>query len=434
MTGHLLLIDSSGFAYRSFYGAPPRNRESDGQPTGAVQGFMTMIWALLVRAEADPPTHAAAVFDAPGPTFRHKLFPEYKANRALARARQFELGPQLIQMRHAAEAFGLTPVEASGWEADDVIATLATRATEADIRTTIVSSDKDFCQLVRNDMVEIIDPMSRKRAVEADVAKKFGVPPSLVVDVQALCGDTVDNIPGVPGIGMEKAAGLIRRFGSLSKLLKDIDKGRGYLTTPAIHAALRRERKNIPLYKKLATLQCDVPLDVELDTLAVKPVQRRHIDAILTTIEAGPALRAVFSPERTLFRIVPGLKPGADPLAWHTAALKKGAKRGTIPDLPQCGWYKRHLVKGGCWVAGRIWRDPESDFATGKRTGRDILMCMVGGERRDVLSEWMKLCTQPIKEEDYSHMIAVAKWAKQHSPSSCEAVPTKAIDWNAIDL
>lgn len=221
MHKHILLIDASGYAHAAFHAAPRTfSKERNGQsiPTGAIIGFMSMIWRLLNEAQADMPTHGAAVFDAPGLTFRHKLYKRYKANRN----RSEELSVQLPIMREVSRVLGLEAVEREGFEADDVIATLASCARRAGIRVTIVSRDKDMAQLVRAEVpeVEIVDPFERVRRCVPEVIDKFGVPPMQVPDVQALTGDAVDNIPGMPGIGPKKAAALVRKFGNLNGILR----------------------------------------------------------------------------------------------------------------------------------------------------------------------------------------------------------------------
>ena len=418
---HILLIDASGYAHRAYHTGANQFRASDGLPTWAITGFMAMVWRLLGAVQADPPTLAAAVFDAPEKTFRHKLFPEYKNNRP---ARDMELTVQMPYLRHAAETLGITPLEMSGYEADDVIATLATRARKAGIRATIVSSDKDFCQLVVDGQVEIVDPLSRQRVLEADVrnAKKFGVEPKLVPDVQALAGDSVDNIPGLDGIGLKTAAGLIRRFGSIEGVLKGANSRSEYLSA-SIRQCLKKDGGRLALYRKLATLRCRVPLKVELESLKLEPVMRSHLEDFLKLLEASNKLTEIFALDVKMDRIVAPLE---NPFEWWEDELIAPGQR--VPELPQCGFYRRKLVKGGPWVAARIWRDPEQDYETGKPTGQDVLRCMVGTERRDPVAEWGRLCNQPIKREDYSYEIADADHAKKWRPGDPKANPRKPIN------
>jgi 5'-3' exonuclease len=426
--GHILLIDASGFAYRSFYSRNPVYRASDGLPIGATLGFMEMVWGLLGRAQADQPTHAAAIFDAPGSTFRHTLFPEYKANRKLMKARQQELTPQLPYMRHAAEAMGLVALDAPGWEADDVIATLETRAGEAGVRTTIVSSDKDFQQLVKDGEVEIVDPVARKRILESDVrdSRKFGVAPYQVPDVQALAGDPVDNIPGLDGIGLKTAAGLIRQFGSIGGLTRAAGQ-RGVYLTGTVRAQLKRNGHLLPLYKKLATLDREVPLDISMDALRSGPAEREHLLKFLKVLEAESRFDSIFGGETKLERAVPF---DVEPFGWWAEELLAPGQR--VPEAPQCGYYRRQLKKGAAFVPARIWRTPEFDFVTEKPTGKEIVHCEVGGDLRDAFAEWPRLSANPITKFDFEFETADMKWAREHAPNHPKANPRKLVDITAL--
>lgn len=442
MTGHLLLIDASGFAYRAFHAKAPVYRDSDGQPVWAVLGFMTMLWRLLGAAEADKPTHAAAVFDAPGRTFRHDLFAAYKAERPRSAGRVEELVGQFPMMRVAAQTLGIEPIDAAGFEADDVIATLATRAVAAGIRVTIVSSDKDMCQLVRDGEIEIVDPMprhcvidglvvyARQRVLERDVIEKFGVPPKLVPDVQALAGDDVDGIPGISGIGLLWAGKMIRRFGTLENVLKAAANPRVHLS--GIHRlALQRGAKDAKLYRRLARLRRNVPLKVTgFATFAVRPIQRSHLKEILRALEQSPKFDAVFQGEPQHQRGVPALPPDVDAREWWREELLAPGQK--VPDVPQCGFYRRRLVRGGPWCPARIWREESRDYETGERTGRDVLLCEVAGRAKDAVHQWDSLARSPIPEADYLHMVAVSAWAQQYSPDDPLASPHKAIDFMKV--
>lgn len=427
MPDHLLLLDASGFIHRAYHAANPSYRESDGLPTWAVIGFLSMTWRLLGAAQADMPTLAAAVFDAPGKNFRHKLYAEYKNNRP---ARDKELTDQLPFVRHAAEALGVTPLEVTGYEADDVIATLAARAQKVGMRVTIVSSDKDFCQCVKDGEVEIVDPMSRKRILRADVrdGKKFGVEPHQVPDVQALAGDPVDNIPGIDGLGIRGAASLIRRFGTLEDVLKAAQ-GRKEYFAPRLRAELKKNGDKALLYRKLTTLKRNVPLKVELQSLTLKPVMREHVMAFLRVLEAPQKFEAIFALDPKVVRVVERIEK---PLAWWAAELKRQGQK--IPDEPQCGFFQRRLVRGGPWVPCRIFREPEADVVTGKPTGMDLLKCEVRGEARDPISQWEALARRPIDEATYLHQMALGAWAEKHAPHEPEANPAKAIDWLTAPL
>jgi len=213
--GRLVLVDGSGYIFRAFHALPPMTR-SDGTPVNAVYGFTAMLMKLV---DDLAPDHVAVVFDVARKTFRSDIYPEYKANRSEPPE---ELVPQFALVRAATEALSLPLLEAPGFEADDLIATYARVAEEAGLATLIVSSDKDLMQLVRGD-ITMLDPMKQRRIGADEVFDRFGVPPEKVVDVQALAGDSTDNVPGVPGIGVKTAAELIQTFGDLDNLLASAD-------------------------------------------------------------------------------------------------------------------------------------------------------------------------------------------------------------------
>src|SRR5580693_6378836 len=215
---HVFLVDGSGYIFRAYHALPPINRKSDGLQLNAVFGFCNMLWKLLRDMKPEErPTHLAVVFDKSEKTFRTELYPAYKAHRPDP---PDDLRPQFPLIRDAVRAFDLPCIEMGGYEADDLIATYARQACEAGATTTIVSSDKDLMQLV-NDRVIMFDDMKDRRIGRAEVIEKFGVPPEKVIEVQALIGDSTDNVPGVPGIGPKAAASLIVELGSLDKLIED---------------------------------------------------------------------------------------------------------------------------------------------------------------------------------------------------------------------
>lgn len=417
MTDHLLLVDASGFAYRAFYAWPAVRRNSDGEPIGAILGFMSMIWRLLGAAEEDKPTLGAAIFDKPGRTFRHKLFPEYKANRT--EARSLELAKQIPIMYEVAAVLGLTPLALDGFEADDLIATLATRAMSEGVRTTIVSSDKDFGQLVVDGHIEIIDPMANRRVRSADVRTKFGVEPGKVAEVQALAGDAVDNIPGIPGCGIEKAAALIRRFGSLNEVLRNVEECRW----PGVRNALKRHGPKAKDYLKLTTLKRTVPLDVALCDLTIKPTVKSHVMAILRALESEPRFQSLFAIDFQMIRIVTPVK---DAFAWWREELQCPGQ--AVPEEPQCGFYMRRLVRGGPWVPAKIWREKEFDPETGSATGREWLRCQVGERHRDPYAEWNALCQRPIERSAFNWENADFAHARLYRPDDPKANPAQPID------
>jgi DNA polymerase-1 len=302
---HLLLVDGSGYIFRAFHALPPLNRKSDGLPVGSVQGFSNMLWKLMEDLKgADEPTHMAVIFDAKGKTFRDDFFPDYKAQRPPAPE---ELVPQFPLTRSATRAFNIESIEMEGWEADDIIATYACKARDAGMKVTIVSSDKDLMQLVEPDgSIRLLDtiprpgqPPLRWISVE-EVFNKFGVTPDKVIDVQALCGDSVDNVPGVPGIGVKTAAELINTYGDLETLLERASE---------IKQNARREKliANADLArisKRLVTLSQEVPVALDLDALARQPIEPGKLFPFLKAMEFA-----------TITKRLAGLL-GADPDAW----------------------------------------------------------------------------------------------------------------------
>ena len=260
---HLHLIDGSAFIFRAYHALPPLTRKSDGLPVGAVSGFVNMLQRYVEGNNgADAATHVAVIFDKGSHTFRNDMYDQYKANRE---AMPEDLRPQIPLTRVATKAFNIACEEVEGFEADDIIATLAHQARDAGGRVTIVSSDKDLMQLV-GDGVEMLDPMKNKRIDADGVVEKFGVGPDRVVDVQALAGDSVDNVPGAPGIGIKTAALLINEFGDLESLL---DRA-GEIKQPKRRETLIENRAQIELSKKLVQLDCDMTLDFTLDDLEVR--------------------------------------------------------------------------------------------------------------------------------------------------------------------
>lgn len=414
---HLILLDASGFGFRSYYAFPARYRSSDGLPTGATLGFISMLWRTLGAAQADKPTHGAAIFDAPGGNFRHKIYPAYKANRPAARRE--ELDAQFPYMKHAAETLGIKPVECAGFEADDVIATLATQAVAAGMRVTIVSSDKDYGQLVEDGSTEIVDPMKKCRCLAEDVRKKFGVDPKYVPHVQALAGDAVDGIPGIKGCGLERAGALIRRYKSVSGVLKHIDD----IEWPQVRVALRRNGDDAKTFLKLTTLRRDVRLGVKPEDLALEPVMKSHLVDLLKVLEASARIDEIFMLDRQLVRVVPHVE---SPYQWWEEELRASGQ--PIPDEPQCGFYRRRLVRGGPLVAAKIWRVPEVDPITSELTGNDLLRCEVDGKARDPNIEWSRLFSNPITRKDFGYEEADAAHAKAYRPNDPKSQPNKPIN------
>lgn len=256
----MYLIDGSGIFHRAYH-AYPKMEGPDGRPTNAIFGTTEILWNLLDKFKKDA-THIAVIFDHPGPNFRHNLYPEYKANR---KKKEDDLVAQYEGGREAARAFNLPCVEMEGYECDDLIATYADYASEADIKCTVISSDKDFCQLVWNGL-DIYCPMKNETIGVHGVFEKFGVSPWQVVDVQALAGDPVDNVPGVPSIGIKTAAKLIQTYGTLEFTLSranDVER-------PKTRQALIEHRESAILSKKLVTLDRNVPVSVPMEELVVR--------------------------------------------------------------------------------------------------------------------------------------------------------------------
>lgn len=260
---HLHLIDGSAYIFRAYHALPPLTRKSDGLPIGAVAGFCNMLQKFVEdNTGPDAPTHIAVIFDYSGKSFRNDMYDQYKANRPPAPE---DLVPQFPLTRRATEAFNIACKEIEGFEADDIIATLACQAREAGGRVTILSSDKDLMQLV-GDGVEMLDPMKNKRIDRDGVIEKFGVGPERVVDVQALAGDSVDNVPGAPGIGIKTAALLINEYGSLEELLDRAEE----IKQPKRRQTLLEKRDQIEMSKRLVQLDCDMKLEFTIEELEVR--------------------------------------------------------------------------------------------------------------------------------------------------------------------
>jgi DNA polymerase I len=259
----LTLVDGSGYIFRAFHGLPPLTRKSDGAPIGAVSGFCNMIFKLLAdERDSEQPTHLAVIFDASGPTFRNEIYEAYKANRPPAPE---DLVPQFPMIREATRAFGLPCIELAGYEADDLIATYARQAAEKGAKVRILSSDKDLMQLI-TDQIRLYDPMKDRPMGPEAVLEKFGVAPEQVIDVQALAGDSTDNVPGAPGIGVKTAAELLSVYGTLENLLDHAHE----IKQPKRRETLIAFREQIEVSKRLVTLMQDVPVLEHLEHFGVR--------------------------------------------------------------------------------------------------------------------------------------------------------------------
>lgn len=294
---HLYLIDANGFLYRAFFGMPKLTRYADDMPVGAVNGFCNMIWNILDRKAAEErPTHIAVIFDHSGITFRNDIYPEYKANRS---GPPDELKPQFKFVRDATRAFGLPCIEQNGYEADDIIATYARLAAEEGARVTIFSSDKDLMQLVE-DTVEMFDAvkdngpdMPRGRYIrEEQVIDKFGVSPDKVPDVLAIMGDPTDNVPGVHGIGEKGAAALIGSFGSVEAVIAAAEAGNPRIK-PRQRAQIIADAEKALISKQLVTLDRSVPVETDIDELAVVPANVPALMSFLAAMEFEQLRRKV---------------------------------------------------------------------------------------------------------------------------------------------
>ena len=274
----LWMIDASAYIFRAYHALPPLTRKSDGLPVGAVQGYCNMLWKLLRDMKgADGPTHLVAIFDHSEKTFRNDLYDQYKANRS---APPEDLIPQFPLVRDATAAFGVACLELPGYEADDLIATYACRARDAGGEAVIVSSDKDLMQLIGPSVV-MWDPMKDRRLAEPEVYEKFGVGPEKMIDLQALIGDSVDNVPGAPGIGPKTAAQLLDEYGDLDTLLARADE----IKQPKRRETLINFRDQILLSRELVRLTCDAPAPEPIEDFAVRDPDPDRLAAFLDLME-----------------------------------------------------------------------------------------------------------------------------------------------------
>ena len=290
-TDHFYLIDGSGYIFRAYYALPPLTRKSDGLPTGAVSGFCSMLFKLLEDSKSDQnlqkPTHFAVIFDSARKTFRNEIYSDYKANRSEA---PDDLAPQFEYIRKSVTAFNLPSVDLPNYEADDLIATYVERILKIGAKVTIVSSDKDLMQLYKKG-VRIFDPMKNKFISEDDIKNKFGVDASKVIDVQSLAGDSSDNIPGVPGIGVKTAAELINQYGTLEKLLKSAHE----IKQNKRRETLIENKDKALISKQLVTLKKDSPIKIELSDLILKEINKDKLYKFLREMEFNRLLSSAIS-------------------------------------------------------------------------------------------------------------------------------------------
>ena len=275
---HLFLIDGSGYIFRAYYALPPLYRKSDGLPTGAVNGFCNMLFKLIEDTKSNSkPTHLAVIFDSARKTFRNDIYSDYKANRGEPPE---DLIPQFQIIKDSVTAFGIPSIELAGFEADDIIATYAKQAADKNWKVSIVSSDKDLMQVVTKD-INLIDTMKNKSIGIEDVKEKFGVAPDRVIDVQALAGDSSDNVPGAPGIGLKTAALLINEYDNLENLLESADQ----IKQNKRRESLINNKELIKISKQLVTLKDDVTNIQSLDTLNITNINYETLLPFLHELE-----------------------------------------------------------------------------------------------------------------------------------------------------
>ena len=288
---HFYLIDGSGYIFRAYYALPPLTRKSDGLPVGAVSGFCNMLFKLLEDSKSsdnlEKPTHFAVIFDSARKNFRNEIYAEYKGNRSDA---PDDLIPQFEYIRKSVKAFNLPSIELINYEADDLIATYVEQILKLGAKVTIVSSDKDLMQLYKKD-VRIYDPMKNKFLNNDDVFDKFGVSPDRVIDVQSLAGDSTDNVPGVPGIGIKTAAELINQYGNLENLLKNASK----IKQNKRRETLINNKDDAIISKKLVTLKKDVPTKNKIEEFILKSVDKDKLYSFLREMEFNRLLSSAIS-------------------------------------------------------------------------------------------------------------------------------------------
>jgi DNA polymerase-1 len=281
----LYLIDGSSYIYRAYF-AIRHLSNSKGKATNAVYGFVNM---LLKVVREQTPDHLAVVFDAKGPTFRKELYPDYKANRAQMPE---DLVPQVPVIKELVRAFNMPAIEKEGFEADDIIATLARKFAAEGLEVTVVTGDKDLMQVV-SERIQLLDTMKDQVSGLAEVAERFGGTPDKVIEVQALSGDTSDNVPGVPGVGEKTAVKLIREYGTVENLLANLDRVKGKL-----QERLRENVESARLSKQLVTLRDDVPLELDYESFALTPPDHAALTALFKELEFHKLLQEFSSDER----------------------------------------------------------------------------------------------------------------------------------------
>lgn len=331
----VFLVDGSGYIFRAYHALPRLTRASDGLPIGAVAGFCNMLWKMLREFEnGEKPTHFAVIFDASEKTFRNEMYPEYKAHRPPAPE---DLVPQFSLIRDATRAFGAPAIDMIGFEADDLIATYARQAARAGATVTIVSSDKDLMQLIEEGKIFLYDPMKQKPLGPEAVMEKFGVAPDKVIDVQALIGDSVDNVPGAPGIGPKTAAELIGQFGDLDTLLARAEE----IKQPKRRETLINFADQIRMSRELVTLKDDVPVEESLESFAARDITPDHLIEFLEAMEFKTLTRRV---REQLGLGAPPSAPIAAPRNGAAAAAPNAAPMQAPSSRPAAAIDERQLA------------------------------------------------------------------------------------------
>jgi len=350
----LYLIDGSGYIFRAFHALPPLTRKSDGMPLGAVAGFCNMLWKFLCEMKLEKPTHLAVIFDSSEKTFRNQLYDQYKAHRPPPPE---DLIPQFPLVREATRAFGVPALELDGYEADDLIATYARQVADAGGEVVIVSSDKDLMQLV-NEQISMFDPMKQLKIGREQVIEKFGLGPERVVEIQALAGDSVDNVPGAPGIGIKTAVQLLTEFGDLDSLLERAHE----IKQPKKRETLMGFADQVRLSRELVRLADDAPVPAHIDTLTVREPEAAELAAFLEAMEF-----------RTLARRVAEGAPGGPATARPAAPTPRAVADAIAIDPTTYHCIRDHETLDA-WItraraAGVIAFDTETDALSSSDAG-----------------------------------------------------------------
>jgi DNA polymerase-1 len=378
---HIYLVDGSSYIFRAYHALPPLTRKSDGLPVGAISGFCNMLMKLRDDMEAAAtPTHLAVIFDPPGGSFRNDIYDAYKANRG---APPEDLVPQFPLVRVATEAFGIPALEVAGFEADDLIASYTKAARAKGAQVTIVSSDKDLMQLIE-DGVDMLDTMKDRRMGHDAVMEKFGVGPARVIDVQSLAGDSVDNVPGVPGIGVKTAAQLINEYGDLDSLLQRAAE----IKQPKRRESLIEFADQARISRELVTLKCDTPLPADWDVMRLGTPEPEKLIGFLKAMEFTTLTKRVasrYAIDADQFNPADSLQAPAGQRPPETDAVQAAAPSGAIHDrrhdwppiAPETYVTITHADDLAVWIARA---EEQGFFAIDTETdGLDAMQCNLVG-------------------------------------------------------